>query len=71
MGKERILEVTKKKKVRTSRFVHVSEIIPGVLKDIEQKRHSEKMREEISKTFALPKEFLTTRPLKRRKEEEA
>ena len=69
MGEERILEKTKK--VKTSKFIHVGEIIPGVLRDIEQKRHLKKMREEISKAFALSKDFLTTRPLKRRKEEEA
>ena len=35
MGKERILEVTKK--VRASEFIHVGEIIPGVVKDIERR----------------------------------
>jgi len=44
MGKKRILEKTKK--TRTSRFIHVGEIIPGVLKDIEQKRHSKKRKKE-------------------------
>ena len=44
MGKKRILEKTKK--ARTSRFIRVGEIIPGVLKDIEQKRHSEKRKKE-------------------------
>jgi len=46
MGKERILKLTKKKEVRTSGFIHVGEIIPEVLKDIEQKRHSEKRKKE-------------------------
>ena len=35
MGKERILEVTKK--VRTSEFIPVGEIIPGVVRDIERR----------------------------------
>lgn len=35
MGKERVLEKTKK--VRTSRFIHVSEIIPGVVRDVERR----------------------------------
>ena len=33
MGKERIVKVTKK--TRASGFIHVGEIIPGVLRDIE------------------------------------
>ena len=37
MGKERILEVTKTKKLRTSGFIHVGEIIPRVVRDIERK----------------------------------
>ncbi len=44
MGKERILEKTKK--VRTSGFIHVGEIIPGVIRDIEQKRHLKRRKEE-------------------------
>jgi len=35
MDKERTLEGTKKP--RTSRFIHIDEIIPGVLKDVEKK----------------------------------
>lgn len=44
MGKERILDKTKK--ARISRFIHVGEIIPGILKDIEQKRHLKRRKEE-------------------------
>lgn len=35
MDKERILEKTKK--IRTPRFIHVGEIIPGVVRDIERR----------------------------------
>lgn len=37
MGKERILEATKKKKIRASGFIHIGEIIPAVLRDIENR----------------------------------
>lgn len=33
MGKERILKITKK--TRASGFIHIGEVIPGVLKDVE------------------------------------
>lgn len=35
MGKERTLE--KNKKARTSGFIHIGEIIPGALEDIEKR----------------------------------
>lgn len=35
MNEERILESIRKKKTRTSGFIHVGEIIPEVLEDIE------------------------------------
>lgn len=67
MGKERILDKTKK--ARISRFIHVSEIIPIVLSDIEKERqkHLKKTREQISRGFKLPKKFLTIHPLNRRR----
>lgn len=37
MGKERILELTKKKETRTSGFIHIGEIIPGVVRDLEKR----------------------------------
>ena len=49
MGKERTFEVTKKKKARTSGFIHVGEIIPGVMRDIERRikdAHKDKKRRE-------------------------
>ena len=37
MNKEKIFEATKKKEIRTSGFIHIGEIIPGVLRDVEEK----------------------------------
>jgi len=37
MNKENAFEATKKKTSRTSGFIHISEIIPGVMKDIERR----------------------------------
>lgn len=37
MGKERTFKLTKKKEVRTSGFIHIGEVIPDVLRDIEKR----------------------------------
>jgi len=37
MGKERNFGITKKKKARASGFVHIGEIIPRVLRDVESR----------------------------------
>lgn len=46
MGKERILEKTKK--ARISRFIHVGEIIPGILGDIERRIKDSHKDEKVS-----------------------
>jgi len=35
VGKERVFEPIKKKKLRASGFIHIGEIIPSVVRDIE------------------------------------